>query len=211
MILLSCWLASENEKKRNSGWQRLLIMGHNKVCRCSSGPDIGQQMCFAVEVRLVAFNVIITAVHPIVLSTTLYDHLGPHPSPVALLTHPLLPCISSSPEPRWPREEDTDGCHTTCQIPLHRNIHSPSCEASFQGALITDHIPLNPAGPSTAPEELQLTALNSSSVLVRWRPPLEPNGIIISYSILYSWNLSEPEHLWRNLSQNGRFPGMIYL
>ncbi|KAK5873705.1 hypothetical protein PBY51_018721 [Eleginops maclovinus] len=57
--------------------------------------------------------------------------------------------------------------------------------------------------PSTPPEDLQLSALDSSSVLVSWRPPLEPNGIIISYRILFSGNLSQPEHLWENLSQDG--------
>ncbi|KAF7662458.1 hypothetical protein LDENG_00235230, partial [Lucifuga dentata] len=57
--------------------------------------------------------------------------------------------------------------------------------------------------PSTAPEELQLSALDSSSVLVSWRPPLDPNGIITSYRILYSCNLSQPDHLWNNLSQDG--------
>ncbi|XP_035855206.1 immunoglobulin superfamily DCC subclass member 4 isoform X1 [Sander lucioperca] len=57
--------------------------------------------------------------------------------------------------------------------------------------------------PSTPPEELRLRALDSSSVLVSWRPPLEPNGIIISYRILFSGNLSQPEHLWENLSQDG--------
>uniref|UniRef100_A0A3B4ZKX6 Immunoglobulin superfamily DCC subclass member 4-like n=1 Tax=Stegastes partitus TaxID=144197 RepID=A0A3B4ZKX6_9TELE len=56
--------------------------------------------------------------------------------------------------------------------------------------------------PSTPPEELQLSALDSSSVLVSWRPPLEPNGIIIGYRILYSGSLSEPEHFWKNLSQD---------
>ncbi|XP_033972670.1 immunoglobulin superfamily DCC subclass member 4 [Trematomus bernacchii] len=57
--------------------------------------------------------------------------------------------------------------------------------------------------PSTPPEELQLSALDSSSVLASWRPPLEPNGIIISYSILFSGNLSQPDHLWEDLSQEG--------
>uniref|UniRef100_A0A673BP98 Immunoglobulin superfamily, DCC subclass, member 4 n=1 Tax=Sphaeramia orbicularis TaxID=375764 RepID=A0A673BP98_9TELE len=57
--------------------------------------------------------------------------------------------------------------------------------------------------PFTPPEELQLSALDSSSVLVSWRPPLEPNGIIISYKILYSSNISQPDHLWNNLSQDG--------
>uniref|UniRef100_A0A8C5NCD1 Immunoglobulin superfamily DCC subclass member 4-like n=1 Tax=Gouania willdenowi TaxID=441366 RepID=A0A8C5NCD1_GOUWI len=60
-----------------------------------------------------------------------------------------------------------------------------------------------PDRPSTPPEELHLRAVDSSSVLVSWRPPLEPNGIIIRYRILYSWNLSEPVHMWKNLSQDG--------
>ncbi|XP_040057530.2 immunoglobulin superfamily DCC subclass member 4 isoform X1 [Gasterosteus aculeatus] len=57
--------------------------------------------------------------------------------------------------------------------------------------------------PSTPPEELQLSALDSSSVMASWRPPLEPNGIITSYKILFSSNLSHPEHMWENLSQDG--------
>ncbi|MEQ2237644.1 hypothetical protein ILYODFUR_025243, partial [Ilyodon furcidens] len=60
-----------------------------------------------------------------------------------------------------------------------------------------------PDRPSTPPEELQLSAIDSSSVLVSWRPPLEPNGVIISYRILYTVNLSEPEQQWRNLSEDG--------
>ncbi|XP_029900281.1 immunoglobulin superfamily DCC subclass member 4 [Myripristis murdjan] len=62
--------------------------------------------------------------------------------------------------------------------------------------------------PSSPPEELQLSALDASSVLVSWRPPLEPNGIVISYRILYSANLSQPEHLWKNLSQDGTITNM---
>ncbi|XP_047218767.1 immunoglobulin superfamily DCC subclass member 4 isoform X4 [Girardinichthys multiradiatus] len=60
-----------------------------------------------------------------------------------------------------------------------------------------------PDRPSTPPEELQLSAIDSSSVLVSWRPPLEPNGVIISYRILYTVNLSEPEQQWRNFSEDG--------
>lgn len=40
-------------------------------------------------------------------------------------------------------------------------------------------------------------------MLVSWRPPLEPNGIIISYRILYSGNLTQPDHSWEKLSQKG--------
>ncbi|XP_028812733.1 immunoglobulin superfamily DCC subclass member 4 isoform X2 [Denticeps clupeoides] len=57
--------------------------------------------------------------------------------------------------------------------------------------------------PSSPPTEMQLSALDSSSVLVSWRPPMEPNGIITSYRILYSGNLSQPDHLWSNLSNDG--------
>uniref|UniRef100_A0A3B4AAT6 Fibronectin type-III domain-containing protein n=1 Tax=Periophthalmus magnuspinnatus TaxID=409849 RepID=A0A3B4AAT6_9GOBI len=57
--------------------------------------------------------------------------------------------------------------------------------------------------PSSPPEELQLNALYTSSVLVSWRPPLQPNGIITSYTILYSTNMSQPEHTWNNVSQDG--------
>ncbi|XP_062381427.1 immunoglobulin superfamily DCC subclass member 4 [Sardina pilchardus] len=57
--------------------------------------------------------------------------------------------------------------------------------------------------PSTPPADLQLNALDSSSVLVSWRPPVEPNGIITSYRILFSCNLSQPEHLWTNSTHSG--------
>lgn len=122
---------------------------------------------------------------------------APAHSPVALLV--------PSPVPRWRGHEDADGLHTTCQIPHQDNIHSPAVRPHFW-ALIIDPDLLSPSGPSTPPEELQLSALDSSSVLVSWRPPLEPNGIIISYRILYSGNLSQPEHLWENLSQDGGWP-----
>ncbi|KAF4090904.1 hypothetical protein AMELA_G00030990 [Ameiurus melas] len=54
--------------------------------------------------------------------------------------------------------------------------------------------------PSSPPTDLQLIAIDSCSVLVSWRPPLEPNGIIVSYRMLYSGNLSQPDDLWTNLS-----------
>lgn len=119
---------------------------------------------------------------------------------------PHCPACPLSTVPRWPGHEGADGCHTTCQIAHQGNIHTaavtPHC-----WALITDPVVLSPSGPSSPPEELQLSALDSSSVLVRWRPPLEPNGIIVSYKILYSGNLSQPEHMWENLSQDGECSG----
>ncbi|XP_061880294.1 immunoglobulin superfamily DCC subclass member 4 [Entelurus aequoreus] len=66
-----------------------------------------------------------------------------------------------------------------------------------------------PDRPSSPPDELQLSALDSSSVLVSWRPPLEPNGVIASYRILYSGNLSQPEDMWKNLSQDGSITSVV--
>ncbi|XP_058237476.1 immunoglobulin superfamily DCC subclass member 4 isoform X4 [Hemibagrus wyckioides] len=57
--------------------------------------------------------------------------------------------------------------------------------------------------PSSPPTDLQLSAIDSFTVLVSWRPPLEPNGIIVSYRMLYSGNLSQPDDLWTNLSHDG--------
>lgn len=82
---------------------------------------------------------------------------------------------------------------------------------------MTDPTPAHPAptpqtsvpsstGPSSPPEELQLNALDSSSVLASWRPPLEPNGIIVGYRLLFSSNLSQPDHAWEKLSQDGGCP-----
>ncbi|KAJ8417655.1 hypothetical protein AAFF_G00224980 [Aldrovandia affinis] len=57
--------------------------------------------------------------------------------------------------------------------------------------------------PYTPPDELQLSALDSSTVLVSWRPPVESNGIIVEYRILYSGNSSLPDHQWSFLSCHG--------
>ncbi|KAJ8247959.1 hypothetical protein GJAV_G00252580 [Gymnothorax javanicus] len=40
--------------------------------------------------------------------------------------------------------------------------------------------------PSTPPDDMQVSALDSHTVLVSWRPPVESNGIIVEYRILYS-------------------------
>lgn len=58
--------------------------------------------------------------------------------------------------------------------------------------------------PSSPPVDMQLSALDSSSVLVSWRPPLEPNGIILTYWILYTGNITHPEHLWINGTHAGK-------
>lgn len=124
-----------------------------------------------------------------------YHHFSPSP-----FSH--CPACRFSPVPRWQGNKEADGCHTICQIPHQDNIHSPAVRPHFW-VLITDPVLPYPLGPSTPPEELQLSALDSSSVLMSWRPPLEPNGIIVNYSILYTGNLSQPEHLWKNFTQDG--------
>ncbi|KAI2662645.1 Immunoglobulin superfamily DCC subclass member 4 [Labeo rohita] len=60
-----------------------------------------------------------------------------------------------------------------------------------------------PDRPSSPPLDMQLSALDSYSVLVSWRPPLEPNGVILTYWILYTGNISHPDHLWINLTHDG--------
>uniref|UniRef100_A0A8C1TBL7 Immunoglobulin superfamily, DCC subclass, member 4 n=1 Tax=Cyprinus carpio TaxID=7962 RepID=A0A8C1TBL7_CYPCA len=60
-----------------------------------------------------------------------------------------------------------------------------------------------PDRPSSPPLDMQLSALDSYSVLVIWRPPLEPNGVILTYWILYTGNISHPDHLWINLTHDG--------
>ncbi|KAG5848798.1 hypothetical protein ANANG_G00103250 [Anguilla anguilla] len=57
--------------------------------------------------------------------------------------------------------------------------------------------------PSTPPDDLQVSALDSSTVLISWRPPVESNGIIVEYRILYSGNSSLPDHQWSSLSCHG--------
>ena len=41
------------------------------------------------------------------------------------------------------------------------------------------------AGPS-APQQLNIIFVNSSSVMLRWEPPATPNGVIILYSLKYN-------------------------
>ena len=41
------------------------------------------------------------------------------------------------------------------------------------------------AGPS-APQQLNIISVNSSSVMLQWGPPLFPNGVIVHYSLMYN-------------------------
>ncbi|XP_016283732.2 immunoglobulin superfamily DCC subclass member 4 isoform X1 [Monodelphis domestica] len=60
-----------------------------------------------------------------------------------------------------------------------------------------------PDRPSTPPSDLRLSPLTPSTVRLRWCPPVEPNGVIVEYLILYSSNHSKPDHLWTLLTTDG--------
>ncbi|XP_043933185.1 immunoglobulin superfamily DCC subclass member 4-like isoform X2 [Protopterus annectens] len=57
--------------------------------------------------------------------------------------------------------------------------------------------------PSDPPTDLKLSSLNPHSVVIRWHPPTEPNGIIVEYNILYTINKTHPDDMWNSLSKNG--------
>ncbi|XP_069481213.1 immunoglobulin superfamily DCC subclass member 4 isoform X2 [Ambystoma mexicanum] len=60
-----------------------------------------------------------------------------------------------------------------------------------------------PDRPSSPPSELQLYPISSYAVRAMWRPPAEPNGVIVEYMILYSTNNTQPNHLWSLLTREG--------
>lgn len=60
-----------------------------------------------------------------------------------------------------------------------------------------------PDRPSSPPADLMLQPLSHSSVQVHWRPPLESNGIIMQYLILYTANRSHPDEMWTLLTKEG--------
>ncbi|XP_068131099.1 immunoglobulin superfamily DCC subclass member 4 isoform X2 [Hyperolius riggenbachi] len=60
-----------------------------------------------------------------------------------------------------------------------------------------------PDRPSSPPADLMLQPLSQSSIQIRWRPPLESNGIIVQYLILYTANRSQPDEVWTILTKEG--------
>lgn len=61
-------------------------------------------------------------------------------------------------------------------------------------------------GPSTPPSDLRLHPLNPYAVQVHWCPPVEPNGIIVEYLILYNANNTQPDDMWTLLTREGEPP-----
>lgn len=167
--------------------------GCRNIPRCNGGSTSVCQPSRGKKQTRAFFNHIIKSSQPVMLSGAIFCHLSHS-------RFPPWPNWPLAAVPRWCGHKDAAGRHT-CQIPHQDNIHSAAVRTDFW--IITDRARLSPSGPSTPPEKLQLNALDSSSVLVSWRPPLEPNGIIIGYFILYSGNLSQPDDLWEKLSQDG--------
>ncbi|XP_078540203.1 immunoglobulin superfamily DCC subclass member 4 [Lissotriton helveticus] len=60
-----------------------------------------------------------------------------------------------------------------------------------------------PDRPSSPPMELQVNPISSYAVRVVWRPPIEPNGVIVEYIILYVANTTQPDHMWTQLTKEG--------
>ncbi|XP_077119425.1 immunoglobulin superfamily DCC subclass member 4 [Ranitomeya variabilis] len=60
-----------------------------------------------------------------------------------------------------------------------------------------------PDRPSSAPTDLVLQPLSQLSIQVHWRPPVESNGIIVQYLILYTANKSHPDEMWTVLTREG--------
>ena len=97
--------------------------------------------------------------------------------------------VSSFPGPGFEYGSETNRCincvHTTSLVP---HFVSPAFFPTFPFLSLPSFLPLTPSSLSlfTAPSDvppLTLTALTASSIEVRFRPPLTPNGIIISYTL----------------------------
>ncbi|XP_026528825.1 immunoglobulin superfamily DCC subclass member 4 [Notechis scutatus] len=60
-----------------------------------------------------------------------------------------------------------------------------------------------PDRPFTPPSDLRLHPINPYAVQLHWCPPLEPNGIIVEYTILYNANCTQPDEMWTLLTKEG--------
>uniref|UniRef100_S4RIX9 Fibronectin type-III domain-containing protein n=1 Tax=Petromyzon marinus TaxID=7757 RepID=S4RIX9_PETMA len=60
-----------------------------------------------------------------------------------------------------------------------------------------------PSGPSTPPMDVTLSAVDVRSVRVAWGPPLEPNGPVSEYVLIYSSNASLPREMWTAIRRAG--------
>ena len=54
------------------------------------------------------------------------------------------------------------------------------------------------------PQEVGASAIDAYTVIVMWKPPKNPNGNIVSYIILYSEDVTQPEAVWNMTERNGK-------
>ncbi|XP_078455999.1 immunoglobulin superfamily DCC subclass member 4 isoform X1 [Lampetra planeri] len=60
-----------------------------------------------------------------------------------------------------------------------------------------------PDRPGTPPMDVTLSAVDMRSVRVAWEPPLEPNGPVSEYVLIYSSNASLPREMWTAIRRAG--------
>lgn len=78
--------------------------------------------------------------------------------------------------------------------------HFPFGSCCTFGAVVVSFVS---SGPSTPPSDLRLQPINPYAVQVHWCPPVEPNGIIVEYVILYNANNTQPDDMWTLLRKEG--------
>ncbi|CAH2274440.1 immunoglobulin superfamily DCC subclass member 4 isoform X1 [Pelobates cultripes] len=60
-----------------------------------------------------------------------------------------------------------------------------------------------PDRPYSPPSDVEVHPVSQFSVQVHWRPPMESNGIIVQYLIMFSYNSSYPDEKWTVLIKEG--------
>lgn len=115
---------------------------------------------------------------------------------VWLLRSPIISCLQTWLWHHWER--------------FRESTEQLSCSAgwmlSLSFLLFTLDLYLSLLGPSTPPSDLRLHPLNPYAVQVHWCPPVEPNGIIVEYLILYNANNTQPDDMWTLLTREGEPP-----
>jgi hypothetical protein len=60
------------------------------------------------------------------------------------------------------------------------------------------------ASVPSAPLRLLIVQTDKDEVKVKWEPPSQQNGVIISYVILYHQQKEDHENIWISLEKNGK-------
>lgn len=62
--------------------------------------------------------------------------------------------------------------------------------------------------PATPPADVEARPVDPHKVSVYWLPPVQPNGVIIYYVILYNTNQEDVEPNWRVHRSHGKYNGL---